>query len=262
MPSLAEMQHCFAAAILDPTSSIPAGLVGPDGEASVRRFAVYRNNVVLGLSETLKDAFPAVHRIVGAAFFQAMARVYVAMEPPRTPMMFDYGAGFPGFIERFEPAALLPYLADVARIERAWTESYHAAEALSVSPSVFVGIPRDRLPEIRLMLHPSVRLVRSRFPALTIWRMNAAGGVPGPVDLEAGGEDVLIIRPDAEIEVRAIPPGSLSFIHALAAGRSVLAACEAALAAEPRFNLAANLVDLVGVGAVVGLSDLAEPRPT
>ncbi len=113
--------------MLDPELPPPAGLVGPDGEPSSRRFAVYRNNVVAGLiAGAAVTAFPAVHRIVGADFFLAMARAYVAEEPPGSPIMLDYGAGFPDFIGRFEPAMTLPYLADVARIERAWSEAYHA----------------------------------------------------------------------------------------------------------------------------------------
>jgi hypothetical protein len=231
---------------------MPDGLVGPDGEPGVKRFAVYRNNVVMGLTETLKDAFPAVHRIVGADFFRAMARAYVMVEPPRSPILLNYGAGFPDFIRQFEPAAALPYLADVARIERAWTEAYHAREASPIDPSAFTAISADQLPGIRLVLHPSLRLVRSQFPALTIWQMNIADGIPTAVDLGAGGEDALIVRPAADVEVRSIPKGSLEFIQALADGRSVLAALAAALTANPRFDLRANLTDLLRAGALVG----------
>ncbi len=249
---LAERQRGFAAAILDPARPMPDGLVGPDGEPGPKRFAVYRNNVVVGLTETLKDAFPAVHRIVGADFFRAMARAYVMVEPPRSPILLDYGAGFPDFIRQFEPAAVLPYLADVARIERAWTEAYHAPEASPIDPTAFMAIAPDQLPSARLMLHPSLRVVRSRFPALTIWQMNVADGVPAPVDLAADGEDVLVVRPSADVEVRSIPNGSLEFIQALADGKSVLAALEAALIANSHFDLSANLSDLMRAGAVVG----------
>src|SRR5260370_1040275 len=140
------------------SSGIPMrpGLVGPNVRPSSKRFAVYRNNVVAGLTETLKDAFPAVRRIVGADFFQAMARAYVVAEPPRTPILLDYGAGFPDFIRQFEPAASLPYLEVVARIERAWTEAYHAPEASPLDPAAFTAIGPSQLPEIRLLLHPSV----------------------------------------------------------------------------------------------------------
>jgi hypothetical protein len=252
MQQLAERQRGFAAALLDPALPMPDGLVGPDGEPGVRRFAVYRNNVVVGLTNTLKDAFPAVHHIVGADFFRAIARAYVMIQPPHSPILLNYGAGFPDFIRQFEPAAVLPYLADVARIERAWTEAYHAPEASPIDPSAFSGISCDQLPAIRLALHPSLRLIRSRFPALTIWQMNVAGGVPALVDFNAGGEDVLIVRPMADVEARSIPQGSLEFIQALMDGRSVLAALEAALITNPRFDLSANLSDLMRAGALVG----------
>jgi hypothetical protein len=262
MQSLAEKQRAFAAALLDPALPTPAGLVGPDGKPSSRRFAVYRNNVIVGLAQTMKDAYPAVHRIVGSEFFHALARAYVVGDLPRSPMLLDYGAGLPDFIGRFEPASVLPYLADVARIERAWTEAYHAAEASPIDRLAFAEIAPDRLATITLVLHPSVRIVRSRFPALTIWQMNVEGGVPGPVDLAAGGENALVVRPQADVEVRSIPDGSPEFIHALASGRPVLAAFEEAIAADPTFDLSANLSDLIQAGAAVGFGFTQEPLRT
>ncbi|MBA7613668.1 hypothetical protein ES703_20922 [subsurface metagenome] len=260
MKQLAERQRDFAAALLDPGLPMPIGLVGPDGEPSPKRFAVYRNNVVVGLMEALKDAFPAVHRIVGADFFRAMARAYAMVAPPRSPIMLDYGAGFPDFVRQFEPAAVLPYLADVARIERAWTEAYHAAEASPVDPSAFVGIAPDELAAVRLALHPSLRLVRSNFPALAIWQMNISDGVPAPVDLASGGEDVLVVRPLSDVEVRSIPKGSLEFIKALGDGASLLTAFESALEANSGFDLSANLSDLMRAGALVGYSPASGPK--
>jgi hypothetical protein len=244
MQRLAERQRDFAAALLNPELPAPAGLVGPNGGPSSKRFAVYRNNVVAGLT--------AVRRIVGADFFQAMARAYVVTEPPRTPILLDYGASFPDFIRQFEPATTLPYLADVAHIERAWTEAYHSPEAAPLDPTAFMAVEPDRLPGIRLLLHASLRVVRSQFPALTIWQMNVGDGVPAPVDLAAGGEHALVVRPQAAVEVRLISRDSFKFIQALAGGASVLAATRVALADDCRFELTANLSDLMQVGALVG----------
>lgn len=254
MQQFAERQRDFAASVLDPALPMPDGLVGPEGEPDPKRFAVYRNNIVVGLIEALADAFSAVHRIVGADFFRAMARAYVMLQPPRSPIMLDYGTGFPDFIRSFEPAAGLPYLEDVARIERGWTEAYHAPEDSPIDPSAFSAVAPDQLPAMQLELHPSLRLVRSQFPALTIWQMNVGDGVPAPVDLAAGGEDALIVRPAADVEVRSIPRGSLEFIQALTDREPVLAALKAALIANPRFDLAANLSDLICTGALVGYS--------
>ena len=89
----------------------------PRGARRHREFAalwVYRNNVVAGLIETLKDNYPAVRRIVGSEFFRAMALQFVTANPPHSPVMLGYGAGFAKFIARFEPAATLPYLPDTS----------------------------------------------------------------------------------------------------------------------------------------------------
>jgi hypothetical protein len=255
---LAERQRTFAAALMDARLPAPAGLIGPDGEPSARRFAVYRNNVVVGLVEALKAAFPAIDRIVGADFFKAMARAYVLREPPASPILLDYGVGFADFIGGFAPAAELPYLSDVARIERAWTEAFHAPEAQPLDPATLAAIAPDRLADLRLALHPSLRLLRSPYPALTIWRMNVDDGVPAPVDLAAGGEDALIARPLAEVEARSLPPGGFDFLHALSQGETVLAASRLAPRAEDRFDLTANLAGVLQAHVLVGFEFASE----
>jgi hypothetical protein len=64
------------------------------------------------------------------------------------------------------------------------------------------------------------------------------------------------------VEVRSSPKGSSDFIQALASGGSVLAAFEEALAVDPRFDLSANLTDLIQVGAVIGFRTAREPLRT
>lgn len=252
MPQLVERQRHFAEALLDSELPMPPGLIGPDGKPSERRFAVYRNNVVAGLIDTLQAAFRAVHRIVGAEFFRAMARVYAANRPPASPIMLRYGESFPDFIEAFAPAATLPYLADVARVERAWTEAYHACDAAPIDPAILMSVPPDALPALQLRLHPSVRIVRSRFPALTIWHMNVGDGVPHPIDVDSGGEDILVTRPEADVELRALPDGGADFLSALLGGLSVLEATKSALISDSGFDPYANLSGLLRTGAVVG----------
>jgi hypothetical protein len=256
----ADRQSDFAVALLDSTRSVPPGLVDPDGHPSAKRFAVYRNNVVVGLIDVLQASFPATCRIVGDEFFRAMARGYVVSQPPISPILLDYGAGFASFIARFEPAASLPYLADVARIERAWIEAYHAPEASALQPQEFAAIPSEFIAETRFSLHPSLRVVRSRFPALTIWRMNINDGAPTPVDTDSGGEDALILRPDAEVVVRSLPGGAAEFIAALVEGRRLVQATKSASAADRHFDLSVNLTALIGAGAITGCRYGSDPQ--
>ena len=162
MPPLSEVQAEFAAALLDPAAPVPDGIVGPGRRPAPRRFAVYRNNVTSALANAVAGSFPAVRRIVGEDFFRAMARDYVRAEPPTSPVLHDYGTTFPDFIARFAPAAPLPYLPDVARIERRWFEAYHAEEADPLPPAALSGLGEAELPGLTFTMHPSLRLVGSR----------------------------------------------------------------------------------------------------
>lgn len=247
-----DRQGAFARALLDPDLPVPAGLIDPQGKSSGRRFAVYRNNVVVGLIDALKASYPAILCLVGEDFFAAMARVYVKMEPPPSPIMLDYGAGFPAFIERFEPASMLVYLADVARLERSWLEAYHAAEASPLHLSAFTKLRPDDLPWLRLVLHPSVRIVRSTFPIVHIWHVNISGGTDGEIEPGHCGNDVLIVRPEAQVEVRRLPAGVAVFIHALQSRASIIEAAQAATMVDADFDLVATLQAMVELEMIIG----------
>jgi hypothetical protein len=251
-PDMRDWQNDFAAALLNPAAPVPQGIVGPNCERDLKRFNVYRNNVFVGLIEALKAAFPAVCRIVGDEFFSAMARVHAALEPPASPVMLEYGATFPAFIEAFEPARSVPYLSDVARLERAWVEAYHAAESTPFALHELGAIDAARLPHVSFALHASLRVVRSPFPVVTLWQMNLDGGVPAATDIFRDGEQALVIRPDAEVEVRQVTPGAAIFIECLARGATVAVAASAAHDADPGFDLAQTLSDLFAINAITG----------
>jgi hypothetical protein len=252
MPNWSELQADFASALLDPRRPVPPAVVDPRGAVCARRFGVYRNNVTVGLSGALAESFPAVRRLVGDEFFRAMAVAYARAEPPRSPVMAAYGEGFPAFVADFEPARGLPYLADVARIEQAWVEAYHAAEAAPLDPEAFTRLAPEALPHLRLRLHPSLRIVRSAHAALSIWTCNTETAAMEPVQDPDGPEDVLILRPDAEVEVRALGRGGAPFLLALLADETVVEAFGRAVQSAPGFDLGGHLAGLMDMGAIVG----------
>jgi hypothetical protein len=249
----ASTQASFAAALLDAGKAVPEGVTSHTSSQPVRRFAVYRNNVVASLVKALGMRFPATSRIVGEEFFNAMARVFVTADPPRSPVLMSYGDDFPDFIERFEPAAELPYIADVTRLEAARTRAYHAADAEPIEPDRLRNIAPEALGGMRFALHPSAEVVRSRYPIVTIWAMNSGEAGLGPIE-DWRPEHALIARPHLDVEVRRLPAGGAALLAALIAGNTLAEAAEGAGAEDGGFDLAANLAGLIGAGLVTGFS--------
>ena len=258
MPVLREAQRAFASAILDPDLPVPSGLVGPDGRPDTFRFRVYRNNVVMGLINILKSCYPAVTRLVGEAFFSHMAGEFVRRFPPHSPILLRYGGDMADFIATFPPCEELPFLADVARIEWAYIEAHHAAEAAPLAPSVMADLPSASLPGLRLELHPSLRLVSSPFAALSLWQINCGQDEPDDAAVAAldinQAEDVLICRPQWDVELRLLPEGAANFIAALNERFGIAKAYALTIDAVPNFDLTATLAGLFVAGAIVDMA--------
>src|SRR5271170_5305176 len=151
----------FSPALLDPQSELPTVVSGPNQKMAFKRYNVYRNNVTVSLIDALAAIFPATQRITGVGFFRAMARFHIRATPPTSPLLFEYGRDFPSFIERYEYAQSLPWLADVARIERAWLDAYHAADMKTLSPTALASIRPEQLSDVSFVSHPASRIVRS-----------------------------------------------------------------------------------------------------
>ena len=218
-----------------PARATPAIVAGPRGKAAVKRYNVYRNNVTVSLIDALAAIYPAVQRITGVDFFRAMARFHVRATPPTSPLLFEYGRDFPAFIEHYEYARAMPWLADTARIERAWLDAYHAADAEPLSADALAAVPARRLADVVFIAHPATRIVRSRFSAVTIFAANRSDGAGRPIDA-ASPEDALITRPDLDVVVRHLPPGGAVFLTSLMSGQSLGEAAASALDASPCFR--------------------------
>lgn len=243
----------FAPGLLDPTRAAPAIVTGPNGKAAGRRYDVYRNNVTVSLIEALAAIYPAVLRITGPDFFRAMARFHVRSTPPASPLLFDYGQDFPDFIAQYEHAQTVPWLADVARIERAWLDAYHARDAAPLSPARLSAIVPDQLADIVFTPHPAMRIVRSAFSAVTIFAANRNAAPVKRIDASTP-EDALITRPEFDVTVRRLPPGGAVFAASLASGRPLGEAAASALEATPEFDIASNIAGLIEAGAFTSLA--------
>jgi hypothetical protein len=248
--AFAELQHAFAAAVRGQPVELP--IRAATAARAESGLAVHRNNVMSSLTKVVAARFPVVRRLVGEDCFLELVRRFIAAEPPRSPLLLDYGDGFPQFLRSLGDDSCI---ADIADLEAARGKAYHAADAASLPPQAFAAIPTERLAGLRLTFHPSVSLLQSRFPIVSLWHANQeAGDVALP---PWRPEAALIARPLLKVEVWNLPPGGFVFLTALRRGATMAEAAEAAMDAAPDFDLAVNLAVLIKANIVTALVDAA-----
>jgi hypothetical protein len=289
--------RAFAAALGEPSAPPPATTLGRLGAPDARRFAVYRNNVAVGLIGALEARYPISRRIAGDDLFRAMARAFVRAHRPRSPVMIAYGAEFPEFAADYLAGEIAPTfewnrhceersdaaiqshplspssldrfayarddddcpaqfhhaaaaLADVARLENAWVEAYHAEDASVATVGELGSLSPDCLPGTRIAFHPAARLLRLATPAATVWASaQVSNGSVAPT--EGLGEEALITRPDCDVRVRVLPPLAYDFDLKMREGATLIEALTAL--DDPAFDFGTHLVGLVESGAVASI---------
>ena len=243
-------QTDFSAALLDSARDAPPGLTDGLGQPAGARFSVYRNNVAVSLTEALELGFPAIRKLIGDQNFKAVTGVFLRRHPPDTPLISQYGAAFPAFLEEFSPLAHLPYLADVARLEQALRVSYHAADATPADPAILQDLAPEALLAARFTLAPAVHVIRSEYPVHGIWAYNMEDGAPKPAAI---AQSVLVTRPEFDPEATAIDAPTARFITALQTGATLGQAFDAALEEAPDFDASPALGLLLDQSAITAI---------
>lgn len=200
-PPMPDSASAWVQALQDSEAPLPSGLVSANGSSVVQRFSIHRNNVLSACVQALADTFPVCQALVGEVFFRAMALAFAQQHLPRSRKLAFYGEGFAAFVRGFAPAQSLPYVADVAQLEMARVQAYHAADAEGVSPSLLHTAlhPNADLPAWRLALHPSLHLIDSPTAALSLWQAHQHGAAQRDALLA----DIELLRPECAAVFRS-----------------------------------------------------------
>jgi hypothetical protein len=249
-PSLPELQRQFAAALLGEDSPALSGWILGKGLTPAARLQIYRNIVLNNHAAALRTAYPVVLRLVGEDFFEAAAARYLRDRPTRSGNLQDYGLDFPEFLAQMPEASSLAYLPDVARLEWARQESYLAADAEPIAVHVLADV---REPEnLRLRLHPCLRLVSSVQPVLDIWNFCQTSAAEH-LELSGKQQAVIIWRDGTQIAMQEMDAGCHALVAALRGGSSLADAHANALRISDGFELSTCLHWLFTTGLVIGL---------
>ena len=235
MPDLAAFQRDFAAGLLmdgDPAPSIRSQV-----------FAVYRNTTARGAVEALRAAFPTVDMLVGEEMFTAVALDYRRQHPPASPVLSDYGEDLPAYLSRQPWTCELPYLADVARLDWLWLQSFLAPDAIAA--------PRQAAGGTGIALHPATRFAWLATPAMTIWLAHRGPLAESGLEPDWTDEGALFTRPGDSVRAQLIDAELHHLLIACSAPAPVASVAAAAAEAFPDANVPELLRRGIASGALI-----------
>lgn len=249
----------FHAAFVEALDGRPGALSSElvDGDQTAG-LAVYRNTTVKARIDALQASYPTIAELTGEEWFRAAAREFADAEPGADPVMTAYGAGFPAWLERFAPARELPFLAPVARLDRAWTEAHIAVDALPLTADQ-VACQGLALAGLVLTLHPSLSLFRFDWSAPSLWLAHRYPDMDGSLDWRPATEGLIVWRPGLEVATRRITPPEYAFLQACRLRRPLAVAVAAAQGAAPRADTASLFAELIHAGVFAPLAQGPTP---
>jgi hypothetical protein len=231
-PELIDFQRRFAAALDRPAHGA---------------MAVYRNTMLHGAVEALRANYPVVEQIIGQEMFEHVAVDFASTCPPRSPVLAVYGGELGDWLTHQSWIGDLPYLADVARVERLHVECLFAPDE--------EPLPGDHVrlasPGATLRLHPALRFAWLSTPAMSIWLAHQQH-IASDITPEWKAEGALFARPEPfTVHAPRIGPAAHRLLAGFRVGETVSAAKAAVSRLYPQEDCAAVFASLVNLGAFV-----------
>ena len=200
-------------------------VIGDARMTAAERTEIYADGYFYRLLDALKEDFPATLAVVGVDEFHNLITSYLLVHPPTEPSLLHAGRYLADHFDRSPIPARWPYIADLARLERALIESFHAADAASLERAAVQSIPPDEWPALMLGLHPAVRVLSLQWRVEEILRAVAQNEqLPEAVCAPA---TMVVWRRLMQVFYRPAEPAEEAALNLIKQGCDFGAVCEA-----------------------------------
>ena len=241
----------------DPAALAP-WLDPDDNGVGAAAFAVYRNTSARARIDALQANYPTVADLVGEDWFRAAGDAFCRQQPGGDPVMAAYGEGFAAWLATFEPARDMPYLAPVARLDRAWTEAHLAADAVPMDRQA-VAEAGAGLAGRTLTLIPSARVFWFGWTAPSLWLAHRYPETGSAMDWIPEEEGLLIYRPADAVRALRLDRATRAFVSACQSGRPAGAAALAATMVDRTVDPPTLLARLIEAGVFTASDTRKDP---
>jgi uncharacterized protein (UPF0276 family) len=198
---------------------------GDERLAPSARIAIYSNAYFSRLLDCLSEDFPAAKMAVGESAFEEVARAYLTQYPPTEPSIAYAGRYFADFLPRHTVSISRPFVAELAGLERALIEAFHAADAPPLKADEMRAIAPAEWSAFNVRTHPTVQVLDCRWRVHDVLSAIKEGrGYSEPARETCS---LLVWRKSAQVYYRELQPTERAALAVASTGAALASIFEA-----------------------------------
>lgn len=206
------------------------GVIVSDQRLSAgERLGIYASAYFYRLHDILKEEFHCTYTVLGEVNFHNLITGYLIEYPPNEPSVLHAGARLPLYLQSINSLASIsmsrwPFIADLARLERACFEAFHGVDAEALDESRLRQLTPESWPSLRIRLQPAAQILDVEWPVDGLMNTITGGGQwESPLRASAA---ILVWRQKSQVRHRALAPGERDALKAAASGSDFASICE------------------------------------
>lgn len=224
MSALHKLQLQFLDYLLDDSQqNIVKQTESTDHSSAEQRLQYYGNAYRMRLKEVLSSDFENLHTYIGDQLFDELMEMYIDHYPSSNTSLRDYGAHMLELVTTTNPFMRWPELAEIARIELAFNQSFDVADIEVYTEIELQTLSAVNWPRFTLKFSDSVELISLEYNSFQIWRALAQGETPPEKRLESN--TWLIWRQDLVSRYRSVEDPERAALDAALSGDSFSRIC-------------------------------------
>ena len=249
MPSLSETQSAFRNAVATGASTSVLGMVQCPGDAA-ERLEIYRRHHREGFRRHLRGRYPTLEWLLGTPRLVELADATLTRCPPRAPSLAEYGEALVATVAG-EGERLPPYAEDAARLD--WSlgclsvSIAHAPVAITALGAIAPG----NLAQLSFGLQPGLVFMACGWPVDELVHLHHRDDHPERLVFAPRQTLLQLHGARGRFTLQRLSAGSFAFRQRLSRGETLGTAAEAALQADPDFDLSTALASLFAEDLVI-----------
>jgi hypothetical protein len=203
---------------------LDAIVLGDERLSAEARVDIYANMYFYRIRDALKEDFPATLAVLGEDNFHNLITGYLLEYPPTAPSISDCGQHLADYLRDHPMREGAPFVADLAKLERAVVEVFHGIDAAVLEPAALRATPPEVWPAMKLRIHPAAQILALEWRVSEVLRAVEEGHPWKPAERDA--VKVLVWRRNARVFYRDLERAEADALEAASRGATFAEICD------------------------------------